>query len=42
LNEDREEFKDDNAFNHGNLGFDISEEEGRGRMGRQLDQAVST
>jgi hypothetical protein len=27
LNEDREEFKDDNEFNHGNLGFDISEEE---------------
>jgi hypothetical protein len=27
LNEDREEFKDDNEFNHGNLGFEISEEE---------------
>jgi hypothetical protein len=27
LNEDREEFKDDNEFNHGNLGFEISEQE---------------
>jgi hypothetical protein len=27
LNEDREEFKDDNEFNHGNLEFEISEEE---------------
>jgi hypothetical protein len=27
LNEDREEFKDDNEFNHRNLGFEISEEE---------------
>jgi hypothetical protein len=27
LNEDREKFKDDNGFNHGNLGFEISEEE---------------
>jgi hypothetical protein len=27
LNKDREEFKDDNKFNHGNLGFEISEEE---------------
>jgi hypothetical protein len=27
LNENREEFKDDNEFNHGNLGFEISEEE---------------
>jgi hypothetical protein len=26
LNEDREEFKDDNECNHGNLGFQISEE----------------
>jgi hypothetical protein len=45
LNEDREEFKDDTEFNHGNLGFEISEEEvnenwQRGRMGRQLDQSV--
>jgi hypothetical protein len=40
LNEDREEFKDDNEFNHGNLGFEISEEVKRGRMGRQLDQVV--
>jgi hypothetical protein len=29
LNEDREEFKYDNKFNHGNLGFEISEEEGK-------------
>jgi hypothetical protein len=27
LNEDREEFKNDIRFNHGNLGFEISEEE---------------
>jgi hypothetical protein len=27
LNEDREEFKDDNEFNHGNVGFEISKEE---------------
>jgi hypothetical protein len=27
LNEDREDFKDGNEFNHGNLGFEISEEE---------------
>jgi hypothetical protein len=27
LDEYREEFKDDNEFNHGNLGFEISEEE---------------
>jgi hypothetical protein len=27
LNEDREEFKHNNEFNHGNLGFEISEDE---------------
>jgi hypothetical protein len=27
LNEDREEFKDDNKFNYGNSGFQISEDE---------------
>jgi hypothetical protein len=27
LDEDREEFKEDNEFNHGNLGFEVSEEQ---------------